>query len=116
MRQFWAWSHAEDEIPTNPMLLVKPPTVPEKAANMLLTLDQLRQVIEGCGGPKVQRVQALILPYADTGARLSEIARAEVADLDLRQMLSRYAATPRAERAREAHRRLSPMDRLDRPE
>jgi hypothetical protein len=36
----------------------------------------------------------------------------ELAGWRSRQMLNRYGAARRAERAREAHRALSPMDRL----
>ena len=85
LRQFWSWCVAEEEIASSPMAQVKPPVIPEKAAEML-TVEQLRAVIDACDGPRLvdRRDQALILLYADTGARLSEIARAELEDLDLR--------------------------------
>jgi integrase/recombinase XerC len=85
MRNFWAWAHAEGEIPTNPMADVKPPAVPEVLVQML-TAEQLRDLLASCDGPRMvdRRDLALILLYADTGARLSEIVGAELDDLDLR--------------------------------
>lgn len=85
LRSFFAWAAEEDEIPTNPMATVKPPAIPEKVID-LLTADQLRDVIAACDGPRLvdRRDTALILLYADSGGRLSEIATAELAGLDLR--------------------------------
>lgn len=99
LRQFWAWCHAEEEIPANPMIGVKPPVVPEQIADML-TLDQLKTILDSCEGPRMvdRRDTALIMLYADTGARLSEIARAQLPDLDLRGRTVRIVAKGRRER------------------
>lgn len=99
LRQFWAWCHAEEEIPGNPMIGVKPPAVPEQIADML-TLDQLKTILDSCEGPRMvdRRDTALIMLYADTGARLSEIARAQLPDLDLRGRTVRIVAKGRRER------------------
>lgn len=85
LRSFWGWAFEEGEIPSNPMALVKPPQIPEKLVDML-TADQLRDVIAACDGPRLvdRRDTAIILLYADSGGRLSEIALAELAGLDLR--------------------------------
>jgi integrase/recombinase XerC len=85
LRNFWAWAHEEGEIPANPMALVKPPAIPEKLVDFL-DVDQLKAVIAACDGPRLvdRRDAAIILLYADSGGRLSEIARADLANLDLR--------------------------------
>nr|WP_157346007.1 tyrosine-type recombinase/integrase [Nocardioides sp. MAH-18] len=85
LRSFWAWALEEQEIEANPMELVKPPQLPEKLVDFL-TADQLRDVIAACDGPRMvdRRDAALILLYADSGGRLSEIAGAGRAGLDLR--------------------------------
>jgi site-specific recombinase XerD len=58
---------------------VRPPAVPEVLVQML-TAEQLRDLLATCEGPRMvdRRDLALILLYADTGARLSEIVGAEV--------------------------------------
>lgn len=86
LRSFFAWAAEEGEIPVNPMALVKPPAVPEKIVEFL-TAEQLRDVIAACEGPRMidRRDQALILLYADSGARLSELALAHKDRLDLRE-------------------------------
>lgn len=99
MRQFWAWCATEGEIDSNPMLEVKPPVVPEKPVAML-SVDELKAVIAVCGGPKMvdKRDEALILLYCDTGARRSEIANAELDDLDLRGRTLKVMGKGRRER------------------
>lgn len=85
LRSFFAWCLAEGEIPANPTATVTAPALPEKLVQYL-ALEQLRDVIAACQGPLLvdRRSEALILAYADTGLRLSELALAEVANLDLR--------------------------------
>lgn len=99
LRSFFAWAHEEGEIPGNPMALVKAPALPEKVVEFL-TVDQLKLVIAACEGPLLvdRRDQALILLYADTGARLSEIAMARVEDLDLRGRTLKIMGKGRRER------------------
>lgn len=85
LRSFWAWALEEGEISSNPMAAVKPPQLPEKIVDFL-TVEQLQSVIAACDGTRMvdRRDAALILLYADNGARLSEIALAELGNLDLR--------------------------------
>ncbi|WP_193613180.1 tyrosine-type recombinase/integrase [Nocardioides lijunqiniae] len=85
LRSFFAWAAEEGEIPANPMAVVKAPALPEKVVEFL-SVDQLKAVIAACDGPYLvdRRDQAIILLYADTGARLSEIAVAKLENLDLR--------------------------------
>jgi integrase/recombinase XerC len=99
LRAFWAWAAAEDEIEANPMADIRPPAVPEVLVQML-TAEQLRALLASCEGPRMvdRRDLALILLYADTGARLSEIVGAEVGDLDLRGRVLRIMGKGRRER------------------
>lgn len=99
LRSFFAWAHEEAEIPANPMAVVKAPALPELIVQFL-TVDQLKDVIAACEGPLLvdRRDQALILLYADTGARLSEIATAALADLDLRGRTLKIMGKGRRER------------------
>jgi len=99
LRSFWEWCAAEGEVEANPMAGVKPPEVPEKSVAML-TVDQLKAVIAACDGPKMidRRDMALVLLYADTGARLSEIVKVEIGDLDLRERTLRVMGKGRRER------------------
>lgn len=85
LRSFFAWAAEEGEIPANPMAFVKAPALEEKVVEFL-NVDQLKAVIAACDGPLLvdRRDQALILLYADTGARLSEVAVARLDELDLR--------------------------------
>jgi site-specific recombinase XerD len=85
LRSFFAWCLEEGEISVNPMALVKAPAVEEKLVEML-TEEQLKAVIAACDGPGLldRRDQAIILLCADNGGRLSEIALAQLENLDLR--------------------------------
>lgn len=99
LRSFFAWCAAEGEIPVNPMADIKAPAVEERVMDML-TVEQLRDVIAACQGPRLidRRDEALILTYADTGARLSELALAELANLDLRERTLLVVGKGRRER------------------
>jgi site-specific recombinase XerD len=99
MRSFCAWMSEEGELVPSPMATVKSPHVPEKPAEML-TLPQVRQLLAGCEGPLLvdRRDVALISLYGDTGARLSEVAQLEVADVDLRAREARLLGKGRRER------------------
>lgn len=85
MRSFWAWCLDEGEVAANPMLLVKAPALPEKVVDML-TADEFRLLLKACQGPRLvdRRDEALVMTYADTGARRTELAVVRLEDLDLR--------------------------------
>lgn len=99
LRSFFAWCLEEGELESNPMAAVTAPALPEKLVQML-SVDQLKDVIAACQGPLLidRRDEALILLYADTGGRLSEIALAEVANLDLRERTLLITGKGRRER------------------
>jgi site-specific recombinase XerD len=86
LRVFFGWLIADDEITTSPMARMKPPTVPVHPVPVL-TDNQVRAMLRGASGTTFEdrRNTALLLLYFDTGARLSEIADATMADLDLQQ-------------------------------
>lgn len=86
MTSFFKWAADEDEIVPNPMALVKSPHVPEKPAEMITT-EQLATLLKGIDGKFFidRRDVALISMYADTGARLSELANLQLAHIDLRE-------------------------------
>lgn len=85
LRQFWTWAHLEDETPTNPMDHVRQPDVPDKPVKVL-DPDDLRALFATCSGNTLadRRDLALMMLFADTGGRVSEIAGATLDDLDLR--------------------------------
>lgn len=85
VRQFLAWCVAESELDTSPADTIRAPAVHDKVVPMLTT-DQLRELLAICSGTGFAdlRDTALILLYADTGARLSELCQAREGDVDLR--------------------------------
>lgn len=86
LRAFYAWAVEEGEVVDNPMLLIKAPELPQTVAPILEPGD-VAALINVCQGSYLQdrRDEALLLMFADTGGRLSEIALARLEDLDLRE-------------------------------
>ena len=99
LRSFFKWCVAEGELDVDPMTNIAGPTVEEKVVD-LLTDDQVRDLLRACQGPEWidKRDEALILMYADTGARLSELARLDVGDVDLRERVAKVMGKGRRER------------------
>jgi integrase/recombinase XerC len=85
LRQFFAWCVREGELDSSPMANVRPPKVPEPRT-VMLTQEQMRALLAGCSGRDLvsRRDTAIIMLFADTGVRLSELANLTTEDVDLR--------------------------------
>ena len=83
LQQFYKWLLREEEVERNPMDGALPPIVPEQPVPVL-TVEQLRALLEGCKGNGVieRRDNAIIRLLVDTGGRLSEVAELTVEDVD----------------------------------
>jgi site-specific recombinase XerD len=83
LRQWFKWLAEEGEIDTDPMARIAAPTVPDKPVPVL-TDTQLRDLLATCTsrGYEDRRDQAVLRLFIDTGMRLAELTRLEVADLD----------------------------------
>ena len=84
IKRFWGWVTDEGEVERNPMERMEAPQVPEVPVP-LITDDQLRAMFKCCEGRDFdsRRDVALLRLFADSGARLSEVAGMEVDDLNL---------------------------------
>jgi site-specific recombinase XerD len=91
VRRFAAWLHAEDEVPTDPFLGVKPPKLDEQVTEPH-TVTDLKALIAACTPPrgadaKVKmryvRDEAILRLMAETGARAGEVVALTLDDIDL---------------------------------
>jgi site-specific recombinase XerD len=99
LRQFFRWCVAEGELDVSPMANVRPPRVPESRTEML-TADQMRALLSSCAGRDLvsRRDTAMILLFADTGVRLSELANLATNDVDLRARIAHVVGKGRRPR------------------
>ena len=99
LRQFFAWCVREGELDVSPMANVRLPKVPEPRTEML-TREQMRALLADCAGTDLvaRRDTAIILLFADTGIRLSELANMTTADLHLRTRVARVVGKGRRDR------------------
>jgi site-specific recombinase XerD len=98
-RQFFAWAVREGELERSPMATIRAPKVPEKPTQML-TDDEMRKLLADCAGKDFvpRRDTAIILLFADTGVRLSELANLTVDDVDVRARLAHVVGKGRRPR------------------
>lgn len=90
VRQFLHWCLAEGEVDTDPMANVRPPTVHDVEVDVL-SPDQMRALLATCEGTDFADVRdrALVLLFADTGCRLSEVVGLSESQVDLRARTAR---------------------------
>lgn len=83
LQQFFRWLALEGEGP-NVMATMQAPIVPEQPVPVL-TMTQLGDLLKTCDGPSFidRRDHALLRLFADTGARLAEVAGMTPASMDL---------------------------------
>lgn len=84
LQQLFRWlDEVEGEIEQTPFAKMSAPQVPEKPVPVL-TPEQLRALLAACKGKTFEqrRDEALVRMFADTGARIGEIAPLRLDDLD----------------------------------
>jgi site-specific recombinase XerD len=84
LKVLYAWLLDEQEIETDPMARMKPPTVPAKPVP-IVPADGLKRLFAACAGKdfEARRDTALIMLLLDTGARRAEMVGLRLADVDL---------------------------------
>jgi site-specific recombinase XerC len=113
LQQLWRWLLDEEEIDTSPMARMKPPAIPE-SVTPVLTGDEMRRLFAACSGKTFdqRRDLALLTVFVDTGARLAEMAGADLEDLDLDTCT--LTVTGKGTRTRRVHFGPSTATHLDR--
>jgi site-specific recombinase XerD len=83
LRVFFGWLEEEGEVKETPMLRMKPPTIPEEPPEVLDAKD-LQKLLKACAGRdfEARRDTAVVMLFADTGMRLSELAGLTLGDVD----------------------------------
>jgi site-specific recombinase XerD len=100
LRVFYAWLEDEGEVPVDPMVKMKPPTVPEQPAPVLAE-ELLHRLLATCAGKhfEARRDRALILLLLDSGGRRAEIAGMRLDDVDFEYDVVRVVGKGGRERA-----------------
>jgi site-specific recombinase XerD len=75
LQQFFRWLAQEGEVQSNPMVNMKPPTIPERPVPVV-KLEDLKIMLDGCDTSTLEgrRDEAILRVFIDTGARLAELA------------------------------------------
>jgi site-specific recombinase XerC len=84
VRMFFRWAVEEGEIQVSPMANMRPPMLPPVPIPVLRE-EQLRSILEACGGTDLEsrRDLAIVRLFMSSGLRLSELAGLRTGDLDL---------------------------------
>jgi site-specific recombinase XerD len=84
LQQFFKWALEEGEITTSPMAAMRPPKLEDMPVPVVgvEALQALLRVCEGRGFDQ-RRDKAILSVFIDTGARVSEVAGLQLADVDL---------------------------------
>lgn len=116
LRQFWKWCRLEDEISTDPMEKMRPPTVPPKPVPVLNDDDvtKLLATCEGRGKTSFidRRDAAVLRVLLDTGIRRAELEGLRVPDVDLSERT--VTVTGKGRRTRTIRFGLKTAQALDR--
>lgn len=99
LQQFFRWLLAEEEIESNPMAGISPPTVPDSPVPIIRD-SMLKELLVSCGGKGFEdrRDTAIFRLFIETPCRLSEIALLKTESVDLRESLIRIIAKGGRER------------------
>lgn len=86
LQQFWKWALSDDLVIASPMARMTGPHVVVDPPKVLRT-EELTRLLKACDGSdyRSRRDAALVFFFVDTGCRLDEVTRLQVADLDLQQ-------------------------------
>ncbi|WP_246157915.1 tyrosine-type recombinase/integrase [Catellatospora sichuanensis] len=84
LQQFFSWLVAEEELDVSPLARVRQPRRKKKLIP-IIGEDQTRKVLNTCDRRTFAgaRDEAIIRMFANTGARLSEVADLEIHDIDM---------------------------------
>jgi len=83
LQQFWVWLVADEELEASPYERMSPPRVPERPVPVLSD-DELTRLLKACSGTDfyARRDTAILRVLLDTGVRLDEAARIQLAGVD----------------------------------
>ena len=85
IQAFFKWLVKEEEIESNPMRNLHPPSIPETPPPVF-TDEEVKKLLKTCAGREFDEVRdnAIIRVLLDTGMRRSELSGMKLADVDLK--------------------------------
>lgn len=84
VKRFASWLAAEESFDVTAILAIKPPKLDQRAVDGL-SEDELRRLLKACVGNDIRdkRDRAMVLLFAETGMRASELLGLTIGDVDL---------------------------------